>query len=57
MLTFNDVPWLRNILHVCERLCRADFRSGVAEKSVMRTVLLAHRIRRVRVREVHHGVS
>ncbi len=57
MVTFYDVPWKRNMLHVGERSRRAVLRSRSAVKSVLRTVLLAHRIWNVRVCEVHHGLS
>ena len=55
MVTFYDVPWKRNILHVGERSRRAVLRSRSAVKSVLRTVLLAHRICEVRVREVRYA--
>ena len=55
MLTFYDVPWKRNILHVGERSHRAVLRSRSDVKSVLRTVLLAHRIWQVRVREVRYA--
>ena len=55
MVTFYDVPWKRNILHVGERSYRAVLRSRSAVKSVLRTVLLAHRICEVGLREVRHA--
>ena len=55
MVTFYDVPRMRNLLHVRERSRRAVLRSRRTVKSVLRTVLIAHRIRQVRVREVRHA--
>ena len=55
MLTFYDVPRKRNLLHVGERSRRAVLPSRSAAKSVLCTVLLAHRIRQVRVREVRYA--
>ena len=57
MMTFYDVPRRRNMLHGCERSYRADFPSRRMEKSVLRTVLLAPRIREARAREVRHVVG
>ncbi len=55
MVTFYDVPRMRNLLHVGERSRRAVLRSRSAVKSVLRTVFLAHRIREVGLREVRHA--
>ena len=57
MMTFYDVPRRRNILHGCERSYRADLHSRSVEQSVLRTVLLAPRIRAARAREVRHVVG
>ena len=57
MLTFYDVPWKRNLLHVGERSRRAVLRSRSTVKSVLRISLRRFRICEIRVREVHHGLS
>ena len=57
MMTFYDVPRRRNLPHGCERSNRVVFTSGRAEKSVLRTVLLAPRICEARAREVRHVVG
>ena len=57
MMTFYDVPRRRNILHGCERSYRVVFTSRRVEQSVLRTVLLAPRIREARAREVRHVVG
>ena len=57
MMTFYDVPQKRNILHGGEGSYRADLRSRSVEKSVLRMVLLAPRIREAWTREVRHVVG
>ena len=57
MMTFYDVPRQRNMLHGDERSDHADLRSRSVEKSVLRTVLMAPRIREARTREVRHVVG
>ena len=57
MMTFYDVPWRRNLLHGCERSYLVVFTSRRVEKSILRTVLLAPRIREARAREVRHVVG
>ena len=57
MMTFYDVPRRRNIRHGCERSYRVVLPTRGVEKSVLRTVLLAPRIREARTCEVRHVVG
>ena len=57
MMTLYDVPRRRNIPHGCEQSNRVVFTSRRVEQSVLRTVLLAPRIRAARAREVRHVVG
>ncbi len=57
MVTFYDVPRMRNLLHVGERSRRAVLRSRSAVKSVLRISLWRFRIWNVGVHEVHHELG
>lgn len=57
MLTFNDVPFIRNFSCTCDKSHVANLRSRVTDKSVMRPLLFFHRMPFMASEEVCHDVA